>query len=239
LRRESPLTQRLQQQPQLPRSEGSDPRCPNCGAELRRYQKSDSECRLGNPRRHQCRLRHGPATKIDRSTTIRADKRRNLRLIPCFGRGGPDVKAFMRMSFLQLKKTREKLLPLQRQLRKSIVLANACASLMIGTIIEVTHIDADLTSYLAVHQDGFAVICKKPPLRLMNRLMEILLHCRSTLLTPFGLVRFLNALNGEFSPHGQMSSDKTCFQAVAPSGWRLLLDNREIGRLCHLASLYT
>jgi hypothetical protein len=203
------LSQGLLIQPLSSRSKGSRPYGPISGSKLRYQQKSDGKTRPVNRQRVEVQMHRIVKTNAihDDIKTVYKD---NLIHMPNLGRGGSDVWEFIRMTSSNFALNRKRALPFLRQYKRSIAWASALQSLMIGTIIEVKWIDAQLAGYLALHNSGLAVICRKPPLRLLKLLVTLLMHCRSTLLTPNGIVRLITASESSFdlSIHNWMRTSR-------------------------------
>lgn len=65
---------------------------------------------------------------------------------------------------------------------------------LIDTVIRCSWVPCEYLPYMAVNRTGFSIIIKKPPCRLVWRMLDFCLHCQSTVLTPFGFVRFKQRL---------------------------------------------
>jgi hypothetical protein len=130
--------------------------------------------------------------------SIRAQFKKVSEHLPRFGRGGADLRQFVNQTAGQLTDTRKEFLSWWNEVKSYPGVIARTQSLLIDTIFQVDWVDPMLLSYIAIHRRGFAVICKKLPFYLIKRVLDIVLHRHSTLLTPNGLVRFYKKISELF-----------------------------------------
>lgn len=72
--------------------------------------------------------------------------------------------------------------------------AKLVAAALVGHQLYCEQLPLELAPLCLVHPSGFLVIVKKPPLVLLRRLWELVLHTRSTLLTLSGSEKFFRTI---------------------------------------------
>lgn len=124
--------------------------------------------------------------QLSAAETIRVGFKRNLRRLPNFGESSRSRYELINLSGRQLAKGREFILSLKALLKHDQLVTSQLANQLKGITLYVDWLPLEIAKYFAIHPSGFCVITKKPMLKHLKRLLDICLHCRSTLLTPSG-----------------------------------------------------